>query len=178
MPKKIKKSKEFEFKGNKKTTLNVNNIHYFFLGILVLLLCCCTIAGVYTYSKDKYHVHAGNAIKSFEYSEKVDQGYDSYSVKDMEDKKIYATYYSDLNTEQKRWSRNKFLDFNEEIYSSGILDFETQDKEQGRNSDWSLEIELADGTKKYYSSNSDTKIDKTELANIIRKYFDKEIIYK
>ena len=176
MPKKIKREKELKFKKNNKI-LNVNNIHYFFLALLIIVVVTCTCVGVYKYSKDKYHVHADEAIVRFIYSEKAEDGYNVYEVKEMEEKDIYATFNTPNSNEEKKWSRTKFLDFNEEIYLSGIVESEVGDKETDKDATWSLELEFVDGTQKYYSSNS-KEINKEELANIILKYFNQEIIYK
>lgn len=174
MPRKIKENKkEVKIKNN---ILNANNIHYFFFVILIVIICTCTLVGIVIYNQDKSHPNASNAIIRFEYSEKNEQGYDVYTVREFEDKKVYSIYNSNINTKQKRWSRNKFLDFNEEVYSTKILDSQTQDKEQNSNNLWSLEIELLDGTIKYYSDSS--QINKSDLAQIIQKYFEREIRYK
>ena len=51
-------------------------------------------------------------------------------------------------------------------------------RDSGKDADCSFEIELADGTEKYYSSNATTHIEKEKFAQVIKKYFDQDIIYK
>lgn len=176
MPKKIKREKELKFKKNNRI-LNVNNIHYFFLVIFLVIICTCVGVGVYKYSKDKYHVHQDVAIVRFIYSERKDEGYNVYEVKELDDKEVYATFSTPTSNVDEKWSRTKYLDFNEEIYATKILDNETVEKENDGDAVWSLEVELIDGTTKYYSNNSE-KIDKTEFANVILKYFKQEIMFK
>lgn len=178
MPKKIKKTKatKLEYR-NKEKLLNVNNIHFILLTVFILVLCVCVGVGAYTYSKDKYHVHKDEAIVRFIYSEKVDEGYNVYEVKELENKDVYATFSTPTENVDEKWGRYKYLDFNEEIYASNVMDAQTTERENDAETVWSLELEFIDGTQKYYSSNS-SDMDKTELANIILKYFEKEILYK
>ena len=91
---------------------------------------------------------------------------------------VYATFSTPNNSDEKKWGEDKFLDYNEEIYASGILDYDTQNRDSGEDADWSFEIELTDGTEKYYSSNATTQIEKEKFAQVIKKYFDQDIIYK
>lgn len=178
MPKKIKKEKDLKFKNNKNKFINVNNVHYYFIGLFIVLICVCVGVGIYRYSQDSYHINSSNAVDRLIYSEKVEGGYDVYYVIRNDEGKIFSTYNTPTSSEENKWGENKFLDYNEEIYASGILNYDTQSRESGADADWSLEIELADGTEKYYSSNATTQVDKTEFAQIIKKYFNKDIIYK
>lgn len=178
MPKKIKKVKETKLEYRfKEKILNTKNVHFFFLTIFILILCTCVGVGVYKFSKDKYHVHKDNPVVRFIYSERKDDGYNVYEVKELADKEVYATFSTPTSNEDKKWGTIKYLDFNEEIYASKVLDNEPGEKENDKEAVWSLEIELKDGTIKYYSNNSGN-IEKAELANIILKYFDQEIIFK
>lgn len=178
MPKKIKKSKELKFKSNDKKLINVNNVHYLFILLFLILICVCAVVGMYRYTKDSYHVNASNAIERLIYSEKVNDGYNVYYVIRDEEGKIFATFSTPSgDDEEKEWGENKFLDYNEEIYASGILNYDTQNRDSGADANWSLEIEFTDGTEKYYSSNATTQIDKSKFAQVIKKYFDKDIIY-
>ena len=178
MPRKIKVAKE---KKNKKSIINVNNVNYIIIALTVLLVAVCVGVGKYKFSVDKYHAHANNAIVSFVYSERLereDLGYDVYLVNNFPDKDIIASYSNYIDIIDEKWSRNKFLDFNEEIYLAGILELESQEKVEGTNPDWTLEVELSDGTSKFYTSDSNPDIDKTEFARIMSKYFKREIRFK
>ena len=178
MPRKIKITKE---KKSKKSAINVNNVNYVIIALTVLLIAVCAGVGIYKFSVDKYHVHANNAIVSFVYNEKSENeelGYDEYLVNNFPDKDIIASYSNYVDSVEKKWSRNKFLDFNEEIYLAGILELESQEKVSGTNPDWSITIDLSDGTSKFYTSDSNLDIDKTEFARIISKYFKREIRFK
>lgn len=178
MPRKIKVAKE---KKNKKSIINVNNVNYIIIALTVLLVAVCVGVGIYKFSVDKYHAHANNAIVSFVYSERLereDLGYDVYLVNNFPDKDIIASYSNYIDIIDEKWSRNKFLDFNEEIYLAGILELESQEKVEGTNPDWTLEVELSDGTSKFYTSDSNPDIDKTEFARIMSKYFKREIRFK
>ena len=178
MPKKIKKVKETKLEyTNKEKFLNTKNVHFFFLAIFLVLVLGCVGVGVYKYSKDKYHVHKDNPIVRFIYSEKKDDGYNVYEVKELAEQEVYATFNTPTSNEDKKWGRMKYLDFNEEMYASKILDNESSKKEDNADAVWSLEVEFSDGTIKYYSNNSGN-IDKTEFANIILKYFNQEIMFK
>lgn len=178
MPKKIKKVKETKLEYRfKEKFLNTKNVHFFFLAILVIIIGSCIGVGVYKYSKDKYHVHQDNPIVRFIYSEKKDDGYNVFEVKELAQKEVYATYSTPTSNEDKKWGRMKYLDFNEEIFASKILDNEPGKKENDKEAVWSLEVEFSDGTIKYYSNNSGN-VDKTEFANVLLKYFKQEIMFK
>ena len=178
MPKKIKKEKELKFKNSEKKFINVNNVHYYFIALFIILVCICIGVGVYRYLEDSYHVNSSNAVERLIYSEKVDEGYNVYYVIRNDKGEVYATFSTPNNSDEKKWGEDKFLDYNEEIYASGILDYDTQNRDSGKDADWSFEIELADGTEKYYSSNATTHIEKEKFAQVIKKYFDQDIIYK
>ncbi len=182
MPKKIKKEKKTTFKSNKENIINTNNIYYIFVAVAILVICICTFVGVYVYKEDKYHVHKDNAIVLFEYTEALDEGYNVFSVTQTEGKRIF-TEYNTLDVQNvKEISRGKYLDFNEEIYNSGILEYMSDESSIVTDTNWSLYIKFADGTKKYlYSAaiNQENKeVDKSLLADIIKKYFNQEILYK
>ena len=110
MPKKIKKEKELKFKKENKI-LNVNNVHYYFIALIIIAVIICIGVGIYVSSEDKYHVHKDQALVSFSYSEKVENGFNVYYVNEMQDKNIYATINTPEETVEKQWGRNKYLDF-------------------------------------------------------------------
>lgn len=176
MPKKIKKVKETVLKGNKKKIITTKNIHFIFIAIFVLIVGVCVGVGLYKHSKDEYHVHKDQAFVKFIYSESVHDGYNVYEVKQFENKDIYASISTPTSTKDKKWGDMKFLDFNEEIYATNILENQSMEKEYDNNAVWTLEFEFADGQVKYYSSNG-ADYSGTELANIILKYFGEEILF-
>lgn len=179
MPKKIKKEKETKLKSNKEKLIRVDNIHYIVIFIIVILVLICGSVGAYVYSKDKYHAHSSVAISSFVYTEKVDQGYNIYQVS-LDNNEAYAYFNTPDNSIQKKWSNGKYLDFNEELYLSGVLEDKTQVRieKDGEDIEWSLEASLINGDTIYYSNNSVEKPDKTIFSDVIKKYFGQEIIYK
>lgn len=182
MPKKIKKNKDTKL-GEKKKIINVNNIHYIFIAIIVIVVLICTIIGVNKYKADKYHVHANNPIRSFSYSEKLDEGYDEYILNYLQDryeteKDISASHSNFSGTEDSKWSMNKFLDFNEEIYATNIFTLEPEEKNVENNVEWSIEIELVDGTRTYITNKNNGDFDKANFARIIKKYYGRDIIYQ
>lgn len=183
MPKKIKKD-DTKIKSKSEKLITPNNIHYFFIVITILVIGICVGVGIYVHKQDKYHVHKDNAIVLFEYTEKLDEGYNVFSLTQTNTKQIFTEYNSLQVQDVNELSRKKYLDFNEEVYNSGLLEF-MSDKESILTDDsWSLYLKFADGTRKYlYSSplgfgEEKPNIDKTKLANIIKKYFNEEILYK
>ncbi len=182
MPKKIKKSKDTKL-GEKKKIINVNNIHYIFIAIILIVALICTVIGINKYKADKYHVHADNPIRSFVYSEKIDEGYDVYLVNYLQDvydteKDIVASYSNFSTMEDTKWSMNRFLDFNEEIYNTNIYNFESDEKDVNSDVAWSIDIEWVDGKRIFITSESNVEFNKTNFAEIIKKYYGKDIIYK
>ena len=183
MPKKIKKEKETTFSSNKEKIINVDNIHYIFIALGILILCICIGVGIYVYREDKYHSHKDNAIVSFTYTETLDEGFNVFSLTETNTKQIFTEYNSLEVQDVREVSRGKYLDFNEEIYNSGIIEYMSDEESIVTDENWSLYIKFADGTKKYlYSSaigkDNSEKIDKSSLASIISKYFGQEILYK
>ena len=180
MPKKIKKEKETILKGNKESIINIDNIHIFFMILVVAIVCVCTAVGIYVYKEDKYHAHKDNAIVTFEYTEALDEGYDVYSVTETDTKQIFTEHNSLAVQDVKEMSRKKYLDFNEEVYATGIADYMTETQAEQPDEKWSLYLKFADGTKKYLYSRSidESTINKEALDQIIQKYFGEEIRYK
>lgn len=181
MPKKIKKKEEVKYKKNEEKIINVNNVNYFLIGALIILVVVCACVGVYKYNKDKYHVHASNPIVSLTYSEKVEEnGYVSYDINSLENGRKYINYDSPSGENfEKRLSDEKYLDLNEELYSLGVADSSNmQVHVENSAPDWSMDVRLEDGSMIYFSSDADGIIDKAKLAQIIKKYFNKDIMYK
>ena len=182
MPKKIKK--ENNLKKDKERFLNPDNIHYIFIVVAILVICVCVGAGIYVYKEDKYHSHKDNALVQFIYTEDTGEGYDVYSITETDTKQIFLEYNTIEVQDIKEISRGKYLDFNEEVYNSGIIDQMNDTESIVTDMKWNLYIKFADGTEKYlYSSplgkpEEEISIDKTALAEIINKYFGQEIIYK
>ncbi len=182
MPKKIRKEKETTLKSNKKNIINTNNIYGIIIAIAVLVVCVCIGVGIYVYKEDKYHVHKSNAVVLFEYTEALDEGYNVFSVTETSGKRVFTEYNTLDVQDVNEMSRGKYLDFNEEIYNSGILEYMSDEPSIVTDTKWSLYIKFADGTKKYLYSAAidkvDNEVDKTTLAEIINKYFKQEILYK
>ena len=158
MPKKIKQEKGFSFKGTDEKLIRVDNVHYFiFLALITLVLVCACVGG-YVYSKDKYHVHKEVGFTNFEYTEKSGDGY----------------------TVEKKWSYGKYLDFNEEMYESGLFNqiFGAEVLIEDVDVEWSLNANLVNGQTIHNSSNFGEEVDKTKFAEVIKKYFGQEILYK
>lgn len=181
MPKKIKQDKGLSFKGTDEKLLRVDNVHYFvFLAFIILVLVCACVGG-YVYSRDKYHAHKDVAFTDFVYTEKADEGYIVYEVSLKEDNKVY-TYFNtpDGETVEKKWSYGKYLDFNEELYDSGLFNqiFGAEVIIEDVDVEWSLNADLVNGQTIHNSSNFEEEVDKTKFAEVIKKYFNQEILYK
>lgn len=185
MPKKIKQEKEVIYKSNKEPLVNVNNIHIIFVILTLIVIGICVGVGVYVYFEDKSHPNKDNAIVDFTYTEKLDEGYNVYEISESNTKQIF-TEYNTLDTQEvKEVSRGKYLDFNEEIYNSGILEM-MGEKNEDIDFKWSIYVKFADGSRKYlynYDVDSDgnieeINIDKEYLNRVIKTYFNQEILYK
>ena len=83
-------------------------------------------------------------------------------------------------TVEKKWSYGKYLDFNEEMYDSGLFDqiFGAEVEIEDVDVDWSLDVKLVNGNTVHNSSNFEEKVDKTKFSQVIKKYFNQEILYK
>lgn len=183
MPKKIKKESNMK-KNNNEKFLNADNIHYIFIFIAILAVCICAIVGVYIYKEDKYHVHKDNALVQFVYTENTGDGFNVFSVTRANSNEIFLEYNTTEVQEVTEISEGKYLDLNEEVYNSGLIEQMNDEEIIGNDMKWNLYIEFADGTTKFlYSSNPDNpseerNIDKSILSEIIKKYFGQEILYK
>ena len=181
MPKKIKQEKGFSFKGTDEKFIRTDNVHYFiFLALIILVLVCACVGG-YVYSKDKYHAHKDVGFTNFEYTEKSGDGYIVYQVSLDDENRVY-TYFNtpDGKTVEKKWSYGKYLDFNEEMYESGLFNqiFGAEVLIEDVDVEWSLNANLVNGQTIHNSSNFGEEVDKTKFAEVIKKYFGQEILYK
>ncbi len=170
MPKKIKQKKEKELKNKKEKVLNVNNIHFVIIGVVLLLCVIVAIVGMTKYSIDKYHAHASVAVVRMEYFYEGENGNFNYSFSVI-DGEPSGTANTPEKIDNKIWGEKKYLDFNEELYATGILENESQARIDGVAKDWYLEIETIKGDKYFYSSDSGVQIDRTALDNLVKKYF-------
>ena len=184
MPKKIKEKKETVLKGNKEPLLNANNVHIFFGIIGVIALVILVGVGLFVYLEDKYHENINKAIVILQYNETLDVGYNNFAITEMSNKQICAEFVSMDVQDVKNISRKKYLDFNEEIYRTGILDHMIDGEAVVTNNDWSLYIKLADGTRKYLysaaipsSQSEQEEYDLTQVRQIIEKYVGHESYY-
>lgn len=172
MPKKIKQEKELKFKNNDENLINANNINAILMCILGVCVIVLVIVGVTKFSIDKYHAHRGNAIVNFEYTRKAETGYDSYIVTYYpSDNSAYAAKNTMEESIDTKWGNNKYLNFNEEVYRSGILDSESSISTEGADPDWFITVRTKDGTKYYYSSDATNQVDVEVMNKIINKYY-------
>lgn len=184
MPKKIKEKKDTVLKGNNEPLLNANNVHILFgiIGVIAIIIVACV--GLFVYLEDKYHVHRDNAIVLFQYNEALDEGYNNFQIAETSTKEI-ATEFVNLDVQDVgKISRKKWLDFNEEIYRSGIIDQMLDGEAIVTNNDWSLYIKFADGTRKYlYSaaiSGQTTKEQEdsmSQVRQVVTKYLKHDTYY-
>lgn len=184
MPKKIKKEKETKLNSSKEKIVNIGNIHYLFIALTVIIVCICVGVGIYVYREDKYHSHKDNAIVLFNYTENLDEGFNVFLLTETNTRQIFTEYNTLDVQEVKELSRGKYLDFNEEIYNSGILEHMSDKESIVTDTNWSLYIKFADGTKKYLYSSALTldgekkEVNKEALIQTIEKYFGRETLYK
>lgn len=172
MPKKIKQEKELKFKNNGESLINANNINMILMCILGLCAVILAIVGITKFSIDKYHAHRGNPIVNFEYTRKAETGYDSYIVTFFKDENAaYGTKNTMEESTDKAWGNNKYLNFNEEIYRSGLLDNESQVSTAGADPDWFISVITKDGSEYYYSSDSSNPVDVEAISNIVNKFY-------
>ena len=185
MPKKIKEKKETLLKGNSEPLLNVNNVHTFFgiIGVIALIIIVCV--GLFVYLEDKYHVHKDNAIVLFQYNETLEEGYNNFQIAETNTKQIATEFVSMDIQDVGHMSRKKWLDFNEEIYRTGIMDNMLDGEAIVTNNDWSLYIKLADGTRKYLYSAAISETNNEEqgskisqVREIVTKYLKHDTLYK
>ena len=184
MPKKIKEKNDTVLKGNKEPLLNANNIHILFGIIGVVALLIVVSVGVFVYLEDRYHEHKDNPIVEFQYNETVERGYNNFAITEMNNKQVCIEFVSISEQDVKNISRKKYLDFNEEIYRTGLLDHMLEGEAVVTNNDWNIYIRLADGTRKYlYSAalpsagTEQEEYDLTQVRQIIEKYTGHECYY-
>ena len=102
----------------------------------------------------------------------------------MNNKQVCIEFVSISEQDVKNISRKKYLDFNEEIYRTGLLDHMLEGEAVVTNNDWNIYIRLADGTRKYlYSAalpsagTEQEEYDLTQVRQIIEKYTGHECYY-
>jgi len=176
MPKKIKEQKKVQYNKDREKLLNVNNIHYVIILLLLIGITSVVIFGIYKYNKDKYHEHKSVAITKFEYSETIEhEGFKVYSVDNMRNGEFYFTYSEPgSNNNMKAIGETKFLDFNEELYKTGILDNESEILDDSLEYTWRIVIEI--GSEEFFYSNvGNESLDRSKITDLIFKYFGKTI---
>lgn len=182
MPKKIKKNKELHLRNKKEKLINPDNVHILIILIAIIMVIIVASVGAYVYKKDQYHSHKDNAIVEFTYTEKLDEGYNIFSLMETDTKQIFTEFNSTGVQDYREISRGKYLDFNEEIYNSGIIENMSDIQAVPTDLNWGLYLRFADGTIKYISDPSldvsGNKIDLSKLSDIIQKYFRQETRYK
>lgn len=184
MPKKIREKKETVLQGSKEPLLNADNVHVLFIIIGVVAAIIVAFVGLFVYLEDRYHVHRNNAIVLFQYNETLDEGYNNFQIAETNTREIATEFVSMDIQDVGHISRKKFLDFNEEVYRSGIMDYMLDGEAIVTNNDWSLYIKLADGTRKYlYSAaisgqnTQEQEESMSQVRQIVTKYLKHDTIY-
>lgn len=173
MPKKIRKEKELTFKRTEQL-INADNINQILMYVLAVCALILLMVASIKFSIDKYHAHAGNPIVNFEFTKKGEVGYESFILNYFEgDKTAYGTINTMEESTDKAWTNHKYLNFNEEIYRSGVLEVETQAKVEGSDPEWFMTVTTESGDVYYYSADAINQIDEPTIEKIVHKYFKK-----
>ena len=129
-------------------------------------------------------MYKDNAIVLFQYNETLEEGYNNFQIAETNTKQIATEFVSMDIQAVGHMSRKKWLDFNEEIYRTGIMDNMLDGEAIVTNNDWSLYIKLADGTRKYlYSAaisgtNTEEQGSKiSQVREIVTKYLKHDTLY-
>lgn len=147
----------------------------FIIGIIVVVSI-----GLYILIRDRGYEHSSNPIANFLYSEGYfERGYDVYEI-ECYDEGIYAIHNLGEENElmKEKWSKTKLLNFNEELYESGILDLEEtylSDTEEEQKWRYRLEILFEDGTTFASYGIGRHPEDTEKFKELIKKYFNSDI---
>lgn len=179
MPRKIRVKEKNKFKNvNEETKINKAKkviLMFFCIGAIIALS-----VGGYIFTRDRSYKYADNPIIKFIYSEGVDSsGYDVYEIT-VYNNEIYAHHDSgnDGKIIENKWSKTKYLNFNEELYDSGALEFGTNDEEYESSIDeWSYKLEMYfENGQSVISYGTSKHIENTDkFKELIEKYFKSKI---
>ncbi len=181
MPSKIKK-KEIKKLGIESEDEKINKA-FKIIGIIavigILIMIC--IATFY-FVRDSSYEHSANPLVKFSYSEgTLVGGYDVYEV-ELKNGNIYTLHNlgdESVNIDGK-WNETKYLNFNEDFYNSGALDFNVSnipDEVENETNAWNYRLEVVfKNGETFVSYGVDEHPQNTEgFRKLIKKYFDGDI---
>lgn len=172
---KIKNNKKYEKISEEEKIKKAKNtiVVIFVIGIFVMLSI-----SMFIFFRDRGYKHSKNKVLKFSYSEGIpSKGFDVYEL-EVKDNEIFTLHNLGIESKNidKKWSETKYLNFNEELWESGVLEFESKNNVEESNDIWSysLEIYFEDG-KTYISHGSKHPENTEKFRALIRKYFDGDI---
>lgn len=178
MPKKIKKKEEKKL-GKVDENEKINKAHKKIMIVTIIGLLIMLSIGMFVFFRDRGYKHSANPIVKFSYSEgKYDEGFDVYEVEVQYDG-IFTLHNLGVESKniEEKWSRTKYLNFNEDLYESGALEFDNEYILEDSEDSWSYRLEV-------YFENGEDFIsygigkhpeDTEKFRELIKKYFDSEI---
>jgi len=178
MPKKIKKKEEnkhekiTEEQKIKKARNTI--VCILIIGILIMLS-----VGMFIFFRDRGYKHSENKVLKFSYSEGIpSEGFDVYEL-EVKNNEIFTLHNLGIESKNitKNWTETKYLNFNEELWESGVLEFETKNNLEESNDVWTYSIEIYfENGETYVSHGSSEHPENTEkFRDLIKKYFDGDI---
>ncbi|MDO4283611.1 MAG: hypothetical protein Q4D02_08260 [Clostridia bacterium] len=178
MPKKIKKKEEKRL-GSTDESEKISKAQKGIIIVIIIGLLIMFSIGLFVFIRDRGYQHSDNKFVRFSYSEGFyNEGYDVYEV-EVQDDGIFSLHNLGIESKniEEKWSRTKYLNFNEELYDSGALEFETLNTSEEDQSAWEYRLEI-------YFENGETFVsygmgkhpENTDgFKELIKKYFDSDI---
>lgn len=177
MPKKIKK-KDLKKLGKISEDEKIKKTEKGIFTLVILGLLITIMAGIFIFIRDRGYKYSNNKVLNFSYSEGMyDEGYDVYEL-DVKEDGIFSLHNLGVESVNidKKWTRTKYLNFNEELYESGILELKTEDSIQSIENKWSYKIEIYFENGEIFTAYGIEHPENTEkFKNLIKKYFDGDI---
>lgn len=177
MPKKIKLKDEKKHKkiSEEEKIKKARNIIICILtfGILVMLSI-----SMFIFFRDRGYKHSGNKVLKFSYSEGIpSEGFDVYEL-EVKDNEIFTLHNLGIESKNidKKWSETKYLNFNEKLWESGVLEFESKNNVEESNDVWSYSLEIYFENGETYISHGINHPENTDkFRKLIKEYFDGDI---
>lgn len=177
MPKKIKLNEDKKHeKISEEEKIKKAKISIFL--ILIIGIIIMVSVGMFIFFRDRGYKHSENKVLKFSYSEGIySEGYDVYEL-EVKDDGIFTLHNLGIESVNidKKWSNTKYLNFNEELYESGALEFKTENISDENEEAWSYSLEIYFENGETYISHGRKHPENTEkFKELIKKYFDGNI---
>lgn len=178
MPNKIKIKEEKKL-GNVNEEERINKAKKGIFVVAIIGILVMLVIGMFIFFRDRGYKYSNNPVVKFSYSEgRYNEGFDVYELEVKPDQ-IFALHNLDIGNENitKKWSQTKYLNFNEELYESGVLDFKEEYTSLDVEDMWSFRLEIKfENGEEFVSIGMGEHPENTEkFKKLIKKYFAGDI---